>query len=413
MKRVAVIGAGAAGLLAGAFAARGGCRTEIIERNEKAGKKLFLTGKGRCNITNSADRDEFMKAVLHNGRFLYSAFDNFFNDDIINIINAYGVKTKLERGGRYFPESDKSSDVIKALLAFTQKSGADILLNSHVSSVEKRGEEFIVHIEHQPDRTYDALIIATGGLSYSSTGSTGDGYRFAKSLGHTVLEAKPSLIPFETEEGWVSELMGLSLKNVTLRAYKRPKADGKKQRPVYEELGEMLFTHFGVSGPLVLSASGYLADDPKGARLEIDLKPGLSSEQLDARLLRDFSQEKNKQFKNALNGLFPARLAEQIVILSGINPDKEVNAITKEERAHLVSLTKNLPLTILSVRSYNEAIITQGGVKVQEVQPKTMESKLVQGLYFAGELLDIDALTGGYNLQLAWSTGSLVGDSIV
>lgn len=412
MKRVAVIGAGAAGLLAGAFAARGGCRTEIIERNEKAGKKLFLTGKGRCNITNSADRDEFMKAVLHNGRFLYSAFDNFFNDDIINIINAYGVKTKLERGGRYFPESDKSSDVIKALLAFTQRSGADILLNSRVSFVEKRREEFIVHIEHQPDRTYDALIIATGGLSYSSTGSTGDGYRFAKSLGHTVLEAKPSLIPFETEEGWVSELMGLSLKNVTLRAYKRPKADGKRQRPVYEELGEMLFTHFGVSGPLVLSASGYLADDPKGARLEIDLKPGLSSEQLDARLLRDFEKYKHKKLGNALVELLPSRLIDRIILESGIDPEKTVDNLTREERQALVSTLKGLKLTVKGVRPMEEAIITRGGIPIKEINPSTMESKLVPGLYFAGEVIDVDACTGGYNLQVAWSTGAAAGRAV-
>ncbi len=254
----------------------------------------------------------------------------------------------------------------------------------------------------------DAIVLATGGLSYASTGSTGDGHRMARELGHTVTPCFPALVPVNTKEDWCRALQGLSLKNVTFTV-----KDGKKK--LYEDFGEMLFTHFGISGPLVLSASSKIVKklDKNPLSAFIDLKPALTDEQLDARLLRDFSQEKNKQFKNALNGLFPARLAEQIVILSGINPDKEVNAITKEERAHLVSLTKNLPLTILSVRSYNEAIITQGGVKVQEVQPKTMESKLVQGLYFAGELLDIDALTGGYNLQLAWSTGSLAGDSIV
>ena len=289
----------------------------------------------------------------------------------------------------------------------------EVFLHTKVKRLllEKRDEEKRVTGVELADHTKmhaDAVIVATGGISYPSTGATGDGYRMAEESGHKMVSPTPALVPMEMKEPWVRDLQGLSLRNVRMSVTR-----GKKK--LYEDFGEMLFTHFGVSGPLVLSASGCIPAKAFDQELSmtIDLKPALDVEQLDHRILREFDEMKNKQFKNALNGLFPARLAEQIVILSGINPDKEVNAITKEERAHLVSLTKNLPLTILSVRSYNEAIITQGGVKVQEVQPKTMESKLVQGLYFAGELLDIDALTGGYNLQLAWSTGSLVGDSIV
>ena len=323
------------------------------------------------------------------------------------------MPTKTERGNRVFPVSDHSSDVIAALSTALRGQHVEVLLHTKVKRLllEKRDEEKRVTGVELADHTKmhaDAVIVATGGISYPSTGATGDGYRMAEESGHKMVSPTPALVPMEMKEPWVRDLQGLSLRNVRMSVTR-----GKKK--LYEDFGEMLFTHFGVSGPLVLSASGCIPAKAFDQELSmtIDLKPALDVEQLDHRILREFDEMKNKQFKNALNGLFPARLAEQIVILSGINPDKEVNAITKEERAHLVSLTKNLPLTILSVRSYNEAIITQGGVKVQEVQPKTMESKLVQGLYFAGELLDIDALTGGYNLQLAWSTGSLVGDSIV
>lgn len=410
MKSVLVVGAGAAGLIAGAFAARNGARTEIMERNEKAGKKLFLTGKGRCNITNSADKDEFMKAIVHNGRFMFSSLDSFFNTDILNILNAYGVRTKLERGGRYFPESDKSSDVIRALLAFAQKSGASLMLNTRVRSIEKQGERFVVRMDNQPDRSYDAVILATGGLSYSSTGSTGDGYRIAESFGHTVLPAKPSLIPLVTEERWPSELMGLSLKNVTLRAYKKAKPNEKKKpKPVYEELGEMLFTHFGVSGPLVLSASAYLADDPVGARLEIDLKPGLTSEQLDARVLRDLDKYKHKQIRNAMAELLPQRLIDKVLRAAGVIEETAVDNLTREQRLSIVAAMKCLTLTVSGTRPIDEAIITRGGVSIKEIAPSTMESKLVPGLYFAGEIIDVDACTGGYNLQIAWSTGAAAG----
>ncbi len=410
MKSVGVIGAGAAGLIAGAFASRGGCRVEIIDRNEKAGKKLFLTGKGRCNITNSADRDEFLRAIVHNGRFLYSAFEAFFNTDIINIISAYGVDIKLERGGRYFPKSDKSSDVIRALLAFASKNGAGLLLNSRVTGIEKQGEGFIVRIENQPERYYDAVILAAGGRSYPSTGSTGDGYGFAAHFGHTIIEPRPSLIPLVTEENWPRELMGLSLRNVTLRAYKRAKPnDKRKPKPVYEELGEMLFTHFGVSGPLVLSASAFLADDPVGARLEVDLKPGLTKEQLDSRMLRDFERFKHKQVQNAMTDLLPQRLISKVLLAAGVDAGISIDELTREDRLAIVSALKCLPMTISGTRPIDEAIITRGGVAVKEVNPSTMESKLVPGLYFAGELLDVDGCTGGYNLQIAWSTGAAAG----
>lgn len=424
-KNIIVVGGGAAGMLAAYFAADAGNKVTLLEKNEKLGKKIYITGKGRCNLTNACDVEELFLNVKSNSKFLYSAFYGFDNSRVIDFFESHGMPVKVERGNRVFPVSDKSSDVIFALQRALKEKKVEVLLHTEVSKLcyekitdtkadeeaaDKKTELKItgVILKDGTKMDADAVIVATGGLSYPSTGSTGDGYKMAEDAGHTVTECTPSLVPFNVKEEWVKSLQGLSLKNTAISIY-----NGKKK--LYEDFGEMLFTHFGISGPLVLSASSKIVKklDKNPLSAFIDLKPALTDEQLDARLLRDFSQEKNKQFKNALNGLFPARLAEQIVILSGINPDKEVNAITKEERAHLVSLTKNLPLTILSVRSYNEAIITQGGVKVQEVQPKTMESKLVQGLYFAGELLDIDALTGGYNLQLAWSTGSLVGDSIV
>ena len=389
MSKVIVIGGGAAGMMAALKAADNGHDVTLLEKNEKLGKKLFITGKGRCNVTNASDMETIMSQIVTNPRFLYSAFSDCSNTDVMELIESGGCPLKIERGQRVFPESDKSSDIISCFSRLLKKAGVEIILNKEVTHIiTEEGRAAGVSLYDGKKISADAIVLATGGLSYASTGSTGDGHRMARELGHTVTPCFPALVPVNTKEDWCRTLQGLSLKNVTFTV-----KDGKKK--LYEDFGEMLFTHFGISGPLVLSASSKIV------------------KKLDKNLLRDFSQEKNKQFKNALNGLFPARLAEQIVILSGINPDKEVNAITKEERAHLVSLTKNLPLTILSVRSYNEAIITQGGVKVQEVQPKTMESKLVQGLYFAGELLDIDALTGGYNLQLAWSTGSLVGDSIV
>lgn len=418
MTRVAVLGAGAAGLIAGATAAKNGAKVEIIDRNERAGRKLYLTGKGRCNITNSADRDTFLKNIPRNGRFLYSAFDAFFSNDILEILESEGVKVKLERGGRYFPQSDKSSDVIRALVSYASKNGARLLLGTYVQNVEKQGDKFVLTMSgmHGGRREYDRLIIAAGGLSYSSTGSTGDGYAFAEKLGHTVVPPKPSLIPFETEENWASELMGLSLKNVTLRAYAPEKAKNvekgaKKQKPVYEELGEMLFTHFGVSGPLVLSASSYLADAPEGARLEIDLKPGLNEDQLDARLLRDFEKYRHKQVRNAMVELLPSRLIETVLTLAAVDPTKTIDELTREERRAIANTLKCLKLTVKRARPIEEAIITRGGVSIKEIDPRTMGSKLVDGLYFAGEVIDADACTGGFNLQIAWSTGAAAGEA--
>lgn len=410
-KTVGVIGAGASGLIAGAFAAANGCQVDIIDGNEKAGKKLFLTGKGRCNITNSADLDEFLKQIPRNGRFLYGAFGRFFNNDIIKIINAYGVPTKLERGGRFFPESDKSSDVIKALTGFCASKGAKLLLNSLVTEIKREDDGFIVYIRGQRNRRYDKLILATGGMSYSSTGSKGDGFRFARAFGHTVTELLPSLIPLVTEESWPCELMGLSLRNVTLRAYKAQSANAKKRKPVYEELGELIFTHFGVSGPLVLSASSFIADKPEGAELEIDLKPALSHEVLDARVLRDFEKFKHKQVRNAMAELLPQRLIETVLQLAKVEPETTIDCITREQRLSIVNTMKCLKLTVKCTRPLDEAIITRGGISIKEVNPSTMESKLVPGLFFAGEMLDVDACTGGYNLQIAWSTGAVAGEA--
>ncbi len=409
MSKVIVIGGGAAGMMAAIKAAAKGHEVTLLEKNEKLGKKIYITGKGRCNVTNASDMETIMSQVVTNPRFMYSAFADCSNTDVMEMIEKGGCPLKIERGQRVFPESDKSSDIISCFAHLLKKAGVQILFNKEVAHIlTEDGRAVGVSLSDGKKMSADAIVMATGGLSYASTGSTGDGHRMAKELGHTITPCYPALVPVNTKEDWCRALQGLALKNVTFMV-----KDGKKK--LYEDFGEMLFTHFGISGPLVLSASSKIVKKLEKGSLAafIDLKPALTEEQLDARILRDFANEQNKQFKNALNGLFPARLAEQIVILSDIDPDKEVNAITKEERAHLVSLTKNLPLTILSVRGYNEAIITQGGVKVQEVQPKTMESKLVPGLYFAGELLDIDALTGGYNLQLAWSTGSLAGESIM
>lgn len=410
MSRVIVVGGGAAGMMAAYRAAMNGHETVLLEKNEKLGKKLYITGKGRCNVTNASDMDTVMSQIVSNPRFLYSAFADCSNIDVMELIEKGGCPLKTERGQRVFPESDKSSDIISCFAYLLKKAGVQVCLKTEVKRIltaggAVRGVELSGESKERLEA--DAVILATGGLSYQSTGSTGDGHRMAKELGHTVTQCYPALVPFNTKEDWPRRLQGLSLKNITFTVL-----DGK--RKLFEEFGEMLFTHFGVSGPLVLSASSRivkrLAKNPLQA--QIDLKPALTPEQLDGRLLRDFSQEKNRRFKNALYGLLPSRLADEIVLLSGIDPEKAVNAVTREERSALVRLVKNLPLTIDSARGYNEAIITQGGVKVQEVSAGTMESRLVKGLYFAGELLDIDAMTGGYNLQLAWSTGSLAGNSI-
>ena len=402
MKRIAVIGAGPAGLLAAAFACAADTSVEVFDRNEKAGKKLFLTGKGRCNITNDAEKDEFMRNIPRNPRFLYSAFDSFFNYYIIDLIESQGVPTKVERGGRVFPQSDKSSDVIKALTKFTQSRGVVLNLNSRVRSMEKAGGEFTLVFQDGSVRRFDAVVIATGGLSYPSTGSTGDGYEFARSFGHTVTETRPSLISLVTVERWPAELAGLSLKNVTLTAEK----NGKK---VYSELGEMLFTHTGVSGPLVLSASTRIADEPAGAKLFIDMKPALDEQTLEARILRDLEANKHKQMKNAILGLMPSRMVPIVLERAGIDPEKTTDSFSKQERRRLVSTLKAIPLVVKEASPIAEAIITRGGVSVKEIDPKTMQSKLVPGLYFAGEVIDVDAYTGGFNLQIAYSTGAAAG----
>ena len=408
MKRIAVIGGGAAGMIAAYAAAANGNQVTVFEKNEKLGKKLFITGKGRCNVTNAADMEECMKQVVSNPRFLYSAFYTFSNQSLIDLIEEAGCPLKTERGQRVFPQSDKSSDIIAALTRLLQQKQVNVRLRTGVKSLRTDGERVTGLVTERGETVAaDAVIVATGGLSYPSTGSTGDGYRFAKSLGHEVTELRPALVPLVCREELAKELQGLSLKNVSVRV-----TDGKKT--LYQEFGELLFTHFGVSGPLILSASSKicrkLAEKPLS--LSIDLKPALTMEQLDARLLRDFEQEKNRQFKNSLSQLYPARLADMIVRLSEIEPEKPVNSISREERARIVCLTKNLPLTITGTRDYNEAIITQGGIRVREIDPSTMESKLVPGLFFAGEVLDLDAMTGGFNLQIAWSTGYLAGISV-
>lgn len=406
VKNVAVIGGGAAGLIA-AWAAAKNNSVFLIERNEKLGKKLYITGKGRCNITNTDDKDEFFRSVFRNPKFLYSTINAFSNQDIVRLIEANGVKTKVERGGRIFPESDKSSDVIRALTKNAEKAGVNIALNTRVKAVKKIENGFDIEFYSNPQSIpskYDAVIICTGGKSYSSTGSTGDGYELARCFGHTIVELKPSLTGLCTNEQWVSDLQGLTLKNVQLTAYR----NGKK---IYSDMGEMLFTHFGVSGPLVLTLSGHIADDPIGVLLSIDLKPALSEKTLDRRILSDFDKHKHKLLKNALVDLLPSRMISVIINQSGISAEKSVDEITAIERAALLKALKSLQLTVSGTPPIHQAIVTRGGVSVKEIDPRTMESKLVKGLYFAGEVIDCDAQTGGYNLQIAFSTGYLAGSS--
>ena len=409
MSKVLIIGGGAAGMMAAAFAAKNGNRVEVFEKNEKLGKKLFITGKGRCNITNAADLEDFFSAVTSNPKFLYSAFYSFTNEQVISFFEELGVKTKVERGGRVFPVSDHSSDVIQALKSEMERLGVKINLNAEVKELitEKNSTGETVNgirLVSGKKISGDAVIVATGGISYPSTGSTGDGYRFARRCGHKVSELSPSLVPMEVKEWYAGELMGLSLRNIEIRI-----TDGKKK--LYQEFGEMLFTHYGVTGPVILSASSVVGKKLKDTELtlHIDLKPALTEEQLDKRVLREFETNHNRQFKNAVDSLFPSKLRPVIVELSGIPEEKKVHEITKEERLRFVRLIKDFTMTLTGLRGYNEAIITKGGVSVKEIDPGTMESKLVKGLYFAGEVLDLDAVTGGYNLQIAWSTGYLAG----
>lgn len=408
---IAVIGGGAAGMMAAIVAARNGHKVYLYEKNEKLGKKLYITGKGRCNITNAADMDCLFANVMSNRKFLYSAFYGFDNMQTIQFFEELGVKTKVERGERVFPASDKSSDVINGMLRELKRLGVRIFYNSEVVDVEVEDDHVIgIHVSNDNKTSYvpvGTVIVATGGLSYPSTGSTGDGYRFAKKMGHTVTKLTQSLVPFQTKESYVTEMQGLSLRNVSLKLFA-----GKKK--IFEDFGEMLFTHFGVSGPLVLSASSYVSNymDKQEIKMVLDLKPALTKEQLDARIIRDFSQMQNKQFKNGFDKLLPKKMIPVIIRLSEIDPNKPIHSVTKEERQRMISLLKAMELHVERLRGYNEAIITKGGISVKEINPGTMESNLVKGVYFVGEVLDLDALTGGYNLQIAWSTAHLAGMEI-
>ncbi len=409
MKKVIVVGGGPAGMMAALAAAENGHSVVLLEKNEKLGKKLFITGKGRCNITNAGDMDALFENVVTNPKFLYSAFYAYDNFRVIDFFETHGVKTKTERGNRVFPVSDHSSDVITALSRALKRAGVLVKLHTKVTGLWIEGDTVLgVVLEKGKKISADAVVLATGGCSYQSTGSDGDGYTFAENCGHTVTERRPSLAPLTAKESYVKELQGLSLKNV--------KVTVKKQKKVlYEEFGEMLFTHFGVSGPLILSASSLVGKELENGELamRIDLKPVLSAEQLDRRILRDFDANKNRAFKNAIQGLLPGKMLQAIPALSGISPDKKVNEITKEERGRLTALLKAFPVTLNGMRGFDEAIITQGGISVKEINASTMESKRVLGLYFAGEMIDVDALTGGFNLQIAWSTGFLAGSSIL
>ena len=410
--KVAVIGGGPAGMLAAISAAKSGDDVTLFEKNNILGKKILITGKGRCNITSSLEIEDFISNIPGNGRFLFSVFQNFSNQDIISMLEKEGVKVKEERGNRIFPVSDRAEDVRFALEKITKKAGVNIKLNSNVKAIEVGEEGVKAVILENGKFNADKIILATGGKSYPLTGSNGDGYEIAKKVGHSVKEIRGSLVPM-LGDNTCSKLQGLSLRNIGIYIY-----DKENDKKIYEDFGEMLFTHFGVSGPTILSSSAHVlryknVDEKMRDRsiiLKIDLKPALSIEQLDTRILRDFEEVKNKQFKNSLDKLLPKKMIDVIIEKSKIDPDKKVNEITKEERHNLVNLIKNFEVKLLGFRPVDEAIITAGGIIVKEINPKTMESKLVSGLYFAGEIIDVDAYTGGFNLQIAYSTGYLAGE---
>lgn len=398
-------------MMAAVAAAERGAAVTLLEQNEKTGKKVFITGKGRCNITNACEGEKFFDNIISNGKFLYSAFYRMDNQAVIRFFEEAGCKCKEERGERIFPVSDHSSDVIAALNRKMAQEHVEVRLHTKVKellvSEEEDRQKVTGVLLYDGSKIYaDKVIVATGGKSYEATGATGDGYAFAKKTGHTIKEIKPALVPFTIKESWCMQMQGLALKNVSVVLQ-----SGKKK--IYEGFGEMLFTHFGVSGPLILSASSHYVKKYWGqsVTLSIDLKPALTKEQLDKRILRDFEENKNKQFKNSLDGLLPSGMIPVIIKLSEISAEKKVNEITREERTGLANLLKNLTMQVTGTRDLKEAIITQGGVHVKEVNPSTMESKLVKDLYFAGEVLDLDAVTGGFNLQIAWSTGYLAGVS--
>lgn len=405
-----VIGGGAAGMMAAIATSDMGAKVTLCEKNEKLGKKVYITGKGRCNVTNDSDVDNLLRNVISNPKFLYSAFYTFDSSRVISFLEDEGLRLKTERGNRVFPVSDKSSDVIFTLQNSMKKRNVDIIFHAEVKDIqiencEVKGVNVVIGKKDKKFIKADSVIIATGGCSYPSTGSTGDGYEMAKESGHKIKECTPSLVPFNIKEEFAKELQGLSLKNIRLKL-----TDGRKV--LYEEMGEMLFTHFGISGPLVLTASCYASGKNfSNMKISLDLKPALNEKQLDERILRDFEECKNSMFKNSLGKLLPNKMIKVIVNLSGINPEKKVNEVTREEREGLVKLLKNMELTPTGLRGFGEAIITKGGVSVKDINPATMESKLIRGMYFAGEVIDLDAVTGGYNLQIAWSTGYLAGMS--
>lgn len=413
--KVIVIGGGPAGMMSAIASAENGNKVILIEKMQSLGRKLLITGKGRCNITSSLSMDEFIKNTPGNGMFLYSVYKNYTNTDIIDFLKKQGLEVKEERGNRIFPITDKSQDVLKCFTKRLKELNVEILLNQKVSEILVKDEKVIGVKLQDKIINADKIILATGGKSYPLTGSTGDGYKMVEKLGHTVTKIKPSLVPLETfEKDTCKEMQGLSLRNVEIKL-----KDIEKNKIIYEDFGEMLFTHFGVSGPTILSSSAHLVrykniDEllkNKKIKLSIDLKPALSEEKLDERILRDFNEIKNKQFKNSLDKLLPQKLINIIIERSGINPQKQVNEIKKEERRNLVKLLKNFEVTIKGFRPIDEAIITSGGINIKEINPKTMESKIVNGLYFAGEIIDVDSYTGGFNLQIAYSTGYTAGIS--
>ncbi|HHV27713.1 NAD(P)/FAD-dependent oxidoreductase [Anaerosalibacter bizertensis] len=404
-EKIAVIGGGPSGMVAAGFASSRHKNVKLFEKNNKLGKKLFITGKGRCNITNNTDIENFLDNVTTNKDFLYSALYSFTNTDILSLLSNYNLKTKVERGGRVFPVSNKSSDVIKAFEKFLTEKDVNIILNKEVNKIIYKNGFFVLEFKDGSNESFDKIIIATGGKSYPVTGSTGDGYRFARYLGHSIIDLKPALVPCEVQENWVKDIQGLTLKNISISAF----IDNKK---VYENFGEMLFTHFGITGPIVLTMSNIInkyIEQKRKINFFIDLKPALSLEKLDNRILRDFEKYNNKQVKNGLKDLLPQNLIPIVLKLSGIAEEKSINQITKEERNRLTKTIKNIELNFLKFRPLDEAIVTSGGVSTLEIDPSTMESKLIPGLFFAGEVIDVEALTGGYNLQIAYSTGYLAG----
>jgi predicted Rossmann fold flavoprotein len=422
MSRVGVVGGGPAGMMAAIRAAEDGHEVHLFEKNEKLGKKLFITGKGRCNLTNACEIEELFNGILSNHSFLYSSFYHFSNIDVMTFFKECGVPLKVERGNRVFPESDLSSDIIMALEKKLKELPVKVYLNTEVKEilVEVGNATLIKGLRYSYNREMDldSCIIATGGLTYPSTGSTGDGYYFAETLGHKVSKLYPGLVPIEVKEEDVKKMQGLSLRNIKIKIFPLINEEDfvyDKRKLLYEEFGEMLLTHFGVSGPVILSAGSIIGGElkKKNLALILDLKPALSFEQLDSRVLREISENPNRQFKNGIKKLFPAILTPVMIKRSGINPEKQMNSLTKEERHHFVNTIKNFTMILTGLRPMKEGIITKGGVSVKEINPQTMESKLVRNLHFAGEVLDVDGITGGFNLQIAWSTGALAGSSII